>query len=71
MYDDLCEITHFGSVALWQPHVLGDDERTVQWQSAPGWRGDREPLVACAQLKELSGAAVIYLHNVVGRHVLA
>ncbi len=69
VYDEHCEITHFGSVALWQPHVLGDD-RTVRWQSEPRWRDDREALIACAQFKELSDAAKIYLHNFAGRHVL-
>lgn len=69
VYDELCEITHYGSVALWQPHVL-NGERTVQWRSEPRWRRDREALIACAQLTELSAAAVTYLHNFVGRHVL-
>ncbi len=69
VYDELCEVTHFGSVALWQPHVLGD-ATTVQWRSEPRWRNDREPLVACAQLKEMSAAAQIYLYNFAGRHIL-
>ena len=69
VYDELCEITHFGSVALWQPHVAGED-RTVRWQSEPRWKDDREGLIACAQLKELSEAARIYLHNFAGRHIL-
>jgi len=69
VYDELCEITHFGSVALWQPHVLGD-ERTLQWRSEPRWKDERESLVACAQLKEMSGAAETYLHNFAGRHIL-
>jgi len=69
VYDELCEITHFGSVALWQPHVL-EGERTVQWRSEPRWRDQRESLVACAQLKELSGAAETYLYNFAGRHIL-
>lgn len=69
VYDELCEVTHFGSVALWQPHLL-KEPLTVQWRSEPRWRDDREPLVACAQLKEMSAAAQIYLYNFVGRHVL-
>jgi hypothetical protein len=56
VYDELCEVTHFGSVVLWQPHVRGD-ATTVQWRSEPRWRNDREPPIACAQLKEMSVAA--------------
>jgi hypothetical protein len=69
VYDELCEITHFGAVALWQPHAI-DGDRTVQWRSEPRWRTDRESLIACAQLKEMSGAAETYLHNFAGRHIL-
>ncbi len=70
VYDELCEITHFGSVALWQPHVL-EDERTVQWRSEPRWKNERRSLVACAQVKEMSGAAETYLHNFAWRHIPA
>lgn len=70
VYDELCEITHFGSVALWQPHAL-EAGSTVQWRSEPRWSIDREPLVACAQLKEMSAAAETYLYNFAGRHLLA
>lgn len=60
VYDELCEITHVGMLALWQPHaVVGD--RETNWSSAPRWKNDREGLVACAQLKELSEAAAQYL----------
>jgi hypothetical protein len=69
IYDQLCEITHFGSLALWHPHSIGDDQ-TVRWRSAPQWRNDRESLIACAQLKEMSDAAATYLHNFAGRHIL-
>lgn len=69
VYDELCEITHFGSVALWQPHLLAEP-MTVQWRSEPRWRNDREPLIACAQLAEMSAAAETYLHNFAGRHIL-
>jgi hypothetical protein len=69
VYDELCEITHFGSVALWQPHLVGDGS-TMQWRSEPRWRNDREPLIACAQLKEMSAAAQTYLHNFAGRHIV-
>ena len=70
VYDELCEITHFGSVALWQPHAL-DGARTVQWRSEPRWGNDREPLIACAQLMEMSAAAETYLYNFAGRHILS
>lgn len=68
VYDELCEITHFGSLALWQPHAITGDA-TLMWGSPPRWSNGREPLIACAQLKELSAAAVIYLHNFAGRHL--
>jgi len=68
VYDELCEITHFGSVALWQPHSI-TGERTLQWGSAPRWSNDREALIACAQLKEMSAAAVAYLHYFTQRHL--
>lgn len=68
VYDELCEITHFGSVAMWQPHSITGEGRLL-WGSAPRWSNDREPLIACAQLKELSSAAVAYLHNFAGRHL--
>jgi hypothetical protein len=69
VYAELCEITHFGSIALWQPHEFTEDNR-VEWRSEPRWSNERQPLVACAQLKEMSEAATTYLHNFVGRYVL-
>ena len=69
VYDDLCEMTHFGSVALWQPHVMAN-VTTVHWRSEPRWKNEREPLIACAQLGEMSAAAVTYLHNFAGRHII-
>ena len=57
VYAELCEITHFGSIALWNTHRLDDaEDRMLSWTSYPQWRDDREALVACAQLLELSEA---------------
>lgn len=69
VYAELCEITHFGSLALWHPH-RDTGRGTVEWMSAPRWSREIEPLVACAQLAELSHAGVSYLHNFLGAHVI-
>lgn len=57
VYAELCEITHFGSLAMWNPH-RADDRRdeAFSWTSYPTWRNDREALIACAQLLELAEA---------------
>jgi len=66
VYSELCEGTHFGTVALWTSHsvVESDDEDsagTWSWQSAPHWRADKDMLIACAQLLELADAMEAYL----------
>jgi hypothetical protein len=55
VYQELCEIAHFGAVAMWASHHLTDD-RTVTWTSYPRWRRPEDPLIACAYLLELSEA---------------
>ena len=59
VYADLCEMTHFGSSALWSPHqsVERDEQGvTISWSSAPKWKTEHDALVCCALLKELAGA---------------
>ena len=57
VYAELCEMAHFGTIALWSSHQTPDNiDGTVgwSWSSAPTWKSDREALVCCAQLLELS-----------------
>jgi hypothetical protein len=56
VWDELCEITHFGTSAMWTSHQFvadGDDLKT-QWSSAPRWSDGREAKLACGWLLELS-----------------
>jgi hypothetical protein len=66
VYRQLCEITHFGSIAMWAAHEIDDeDERRTSWSSAPRFRGDTG-LIACGQLDEtatMMAAAVKRLGN--------
>ena len=57
VYKELCEMAHFGTIALWSSHRIRDnDDGTVgwSWSSAPAWHSENEALVCCAQLLELS-----------------
>ncbi len=69
VYEQLCEITHFGNLALWHPHSVSEP-RTLNWVSYPRWRREEEPLIICGQLAELSQAGAAFLHNYIGIHVL-
>jgi hypothetical protein len=55
VYGELCDISHFGAKAIWNAHrIESEEERKSSWSSAPRWRSDKECLIACAQLLELS-----------------
>ena len=57
VYAELCEMAHFGTVALWSSHQARDNEDGTfgwSWSSTPAWKSEREALVCCAQLLELS-----------------
>jgi hypothetical protein len=55
VYAELCDISHFGVTAVWNSHrVESEEEMRTSWSSAPRWRFDKECLIACAQLLELS-----------------
>lgn len=70
VYAELSELCHFGSTAVWQSHVIvNDDERKSVWSSQPAWRSQRTLYVACAQLLELGDAmaqALVALAETVG-----
>jgi hypothetical protein len=57
VYDELSEVTHFGSLALWIAHRAHGDRR-VSWTSVPSWKAESQLYVACAQLLELREAMV-------------
>ena len=66
VYADLCEGTHFGSIAMWTPHSTSDSDTpgvaaNWSWSSAPHWKNDRDALVSCAQMLELANAMEAYL----------
>jgi hypothetical protein len=54
VYAELSELCHFGSTAVWQSHVIvNDQEHKAVWSSHPVWRSQRTLYVACAQVLEL------------------
>jgi hypothetical protein len=54
LYEELSELTHFGSKAVWTSHAIVDDEeRKTMWSSRPVWQDQRTLYIACAQLLEL------------------
>jgi len=57
IHAELCDMSHFGSLAVWNAHRIDpelQEERRTEWSSKPAWKLDRECLIACAQLLELS-----------------
>jgi hypothetical protein len=55
VYADLCEITHYGSTAMWNSHrIVSEEQRQLMWTSTPAWRSQRDQYIACAELLELS-----------------
>lgn len=66
VYAELCEITHYGSYAMWASFSSRDDLGPFggfSWSSAPAWKGERQGLVACAQTLEVAKAMESALHN--------
>jgi hypothetical protein len=58
VHAQLCDMSHFGALAVWNVHRIDpgmEAERRTNWSSQPIWKSDRECLIACAQLLELSG----------------
>jgi hypothetical protein len=54
VYRELCEITHFGNVAMWAAWQPSEGEGAhVEWSTKPRFR-DKTDLVACGQLDELT-----------------
>jgi hypothetical protein len=57
VWDQLCDIAHFGVSAMWVSHRIdgGDDDlRTVEWSSAPRWRDEEQAKLACSLLLEVT-----------------
>lgn len=57
VYADMCEMTHFGTSALWSSHKLASDEGDdlrLSWSSAPVWKYEQDALVCCVLLLELT-----------------
>lgn len=55
VYAELCEMTHFGSVAMFAAHRIEDeDARRVSWASPPRWKDEKDCYIACAQVAELN-----------------
>jgi hypothetical protein len=55
VYSTLCDMSHFGALAVWNAHrIEPEEEMRTSWSSAPRWRSEEECLIACAQLLELS-----------------
>jgi hypothetical protein len=53
--DELSDVTHFGSLALWIAHRVDGDHHT-SWSSAPDWKEQKQLYIACVQLLELREA---------------
>jgi hypothetical protein len=57
VYAELSELCHFGSTAVWQSHVIvNEQEHKAVWSSQPAWRSQSTLYVACAQTLELGEA---------------
>jgi len=52
----MCEMTHFGTSALWSSHsVMNDNGKvTFSWSSVPKWKNEKDAIVCCALLLELT-----------------
>ena len=75
VYAELSEATHFGAIAMWAAHELGEDDEEgtfrMSWQNWPRWKSEVEALVACAQTLELAEAMELLLRQFAGRHLLS
>jgi hypothetical protein len=71
VYADLSEATHFGSIAMWASHTPTEKDGvlTVSWTSYPRFRDERQQLIACGQVLELSDVSVTLLENFFDRYL--
>jgi hypothetical protein len=57
VWDELSDMTHFGSRAIWHSWRLNEDDPAkagrVSYTTYPQWRKATDPLLACAWLIEL------------------
>lgn len=57
VYGELSEYSHFGLLAIYNVHSIGDEGNgTVEWTDVPRWRDEIHFKVACAQTAELAEA---------------
>ena len=75
VYTELSEATHFGAIAMWASWSIADDDdeqgsRLAWWTNEPRWRNDKQALIACAQMLELSDAMLVYLRRFRDRHLI-
>jgi hypothetical protein len=59
VWDELSDMTHFGSLAIWHSWRLSDDPAKaghVSYTTYPQWKNATDPLLACGWLIELSDA---------------
>jgi hypothetical protein len=66
VYAELCEITHYGSLAMWTSFNADDELRQspgFTWASGPVWRGERQGIIACAWTVEIGNAMADAIHN--------
>jgi hypothetical protein len=75
VYADLSEATHFGSIAMWASYAVaraGEEGAPTSWSwsSAPRWKNEESPLIACAQTIELADAMELLLRRFAMTHIL-
>lgn len=61
-YDELSDMGHFGSAAMWsaftpdeiESEIADPEKRTIEWTNIPSWRHPDDPLKAAAHLLEFT-----------------
>ena len=74
VWDELCDMTHFGSLAIWNAWKLDPDPTepgNVSYTTYPRWKEETDPLLACGWLMELSDALIATLEGMLGDIVSA
>jgi hypothetical protein len=74
-YEELSDMGHFGSVAMWtafEPQDVHEDENamTIDWTNVPSWRHRDDPLKAAAHLLEFTAAFVQTVDQIIKAELL-